>query len=232
MCMLCWSLICVSLNVWNKWDACSSSCACSQPDQACAFASSRLLGCAACVCCSTWCIILCGLHIEQNEAVSTTLCSHSCIMYVVPNSRVDFIYRAWFPHYWERTLQVEVTICIDSHSYVLDFYQVEQTFYVKKNVLSQLADCGSNTQSIQHSLYIDPTQHIRIAILSSVQNQHLLFTFCHASIRNHKWNAYPHRYVYRQTYEPAGQNIDVPDQKCSHAPKNMKIWEHVDQHVY
>ena len=39
-------------------------------------------------------------------------------------------------------------------------------------------------------------------------------------------------WLYRRVCESEGQNIDVPDQNCSHAPKNMKIWEHAYQYVY
>ena len=42
---------------------------------------------------------------------------------------------------------------------------------------------------------------------------------------------YIYIYIYRRINEPAGQNIDVSAQKCSHAPKNMKICELVHQYV-
>ena len=38
-------------------------------------------------------------------------------------------------------------------------------------------------------------------------------------------------YIYRLSNKPEGQNIDVLGPKRSHAPKNMKNWEHAHQHA-
>ena len=38
-------------------------------------------------------------------------------------------------------------------------------------------------------------------------------------------------YIYRRVCESEGQNLDVPYQNCSHAPKNMKFREHAYQHI-
>ena len=57
-----------------------------------------------------------------------------------------------------------------------------------------------NTTSTQHTLYNDPAQHIRIAILSPITKLQLLSAY--SSIQDHNWN------IHRCVYNVSDTNID------------------------